>query len=144
MDLAFSTILSICDGGVSAKESSLFDTFREMPRNGVPEIGVDFPLAPPPLSVANRFFGGRALDMGNAGCAKHFPLGRVVEARVKLKMSARWLHSPRRWRRVVPLVVMDCGFSCHLSIFCICQDIFSTGLARKEEPMSCETRSSRA
>ena len=106
MDLAFSTILSICDGGVSAKESSLFDTFREMPRNGVPEIGVDFPLAPPPLSVANRFFGGRALDMGNAGCAKHFPLGRVVEARVKLKMSARWLHSPRRWRRVVPLVVM--------------------------------------
>jgi hypothetical protein len=104
MDFAFATILSICDGGASAAESSL-DTLRDIPRKGVPEIGVDFPLAAPPLSVPNRCFGGRAFDMGKAGCAKHFPLGRVVEARVKLKITTRGLKSPRR-RRIEPLIVM--------------------------------------
>jgi hypothetical protein len=117
MDFAFATILSICDGGASAVES--FDTLRDIPRNGVPDIGVDFPLAPPPpLSAPNRFFGGRAFDIGKAGCAKHFPLGRVVEARVKLKIRTRRLHSPRR-RRLPTLIVMidttTCGSELRLS-----------------------------
>src|SRR5210317_1050167 len=70
MDLALATILSICEGGTST-DSSL-DTLREIPRKGVPEIGVDFPLAPPLLfellfTTSNRFFGGLALEMGRAG-----------------------------------------------------------------------------
>jgi hypothetical protein len=87
--LAFTTILSYCEGGVSS-----FDRDRRVgttPRRGVPDRGTDLPLGFPPEGEDRRGeslsekidLGGRLLGMGRAGWAK------PKQMRLELRMEDR-------------------------------------------------------
>ena len=51
-DLAFATIDSSCDGGISLLEDD--EKRRDIPRKGVPDIATDFPLALDAVVVEER------------------------------------------------------------------------------------------
>jgi hypothetical protein len=82
-NLAFTTILSYCEGGVSS-----FDRDRRVgttPRRGVPDKGTDLPLGDRRgESLSEKIdLGGRLLGMGRAGWAK------PKQMRLELRMEDR-------------------------------------------------------
>lgn len=85
MDLAFATILSSCEGGFSSGSSLAHRPRRlDMPRNGVPEMGVNFSLAElddvdvlENPSCVSMDLGGLLFGIGSAGWANAHPVERV-------------------------------------------------------------------
>lgn len=97
-DLALSTTLSSCDGGVSlfAPEMREREECSKTPRRGVPEMDTDFPLTAPRLeedeadcesSLEKRDLGGRLLGNGNAGWANPKQLVHGFEMPMEVIMA---------------------------------------------------------